>query len=179
MQASALPLGHFAENEKGPARWPALKQHGADNGARTRDPNLGKVVLYQLSHVRVVGVTRFELVTSSVSGKRSPPELNARSGGARLSAKRTIHYRSSELQELFSKKLGPLSQNIIPAGQSSLIKRVHVPGASSRRRTSTLSTKRRMSLMPRPRSSEASGSSPAAISNPQPQSRTSITTRSA
>ncbi len=26
----------------------------------------------------MVGVTRFELVTSSVSGKRSPPELNAR-----------------------------------------------------------------------------------------------------
>ena len=26
---------------------------GADNGARTRDPNLGKVVLYQLSHVRI------------------------------------------------------------------------------------------------------------------------------
>ena len=26
---------------------------GADNGARTRDPNLGKVVLYQLSHVRL------------------------------------------------------------------------------------------------------------------------------
>ena len=25
---------------------------GADNGARTRDPNLGKVVLYQLSHFR-------------------------------------------------------------------------------------------------------------------------------
>ena len=25
----------------------------------------------------MVGVTRFELVTSSVSGKRSPPELNA------------------------------------------------------------------------------------------------------
>jgi integrase len=29
---------------------------GADDGIRTRDPNLGKVVLYQLSHVRV-GVT--------------------------------------------------------------------------------------------------------------------------
>src|SRR5205823_4034808 len=28
-------------------------QHvGADDGIRTRDPNLGKVVLYQLSHVR-------------------------------------------------------------------------------------------------------------------------------
>jgi len=25
----------------------------ADDGIRTRDPNLGKVVLYQLSHVRV------------------------------------------------------------------------------------------------------------------------------
>ena len=27
---------------------------GADNGARTRDPNLGKVVLYQLSHSRIL-----------------------------------------------------------------------------------------------------------------------------
>ena len=26
---------------------------GSDNGVRTRDPHLGKVVLYQLSHVRV------------------------------------------------------------------------------------------------------------------------------
>ena len=30
-----------------------LANNGADNGARTRDPNLGKVVLYQLSHVRL------------------------------------------------------------------------------------------------------------------------------
>src|SRR5581483_10814138 len=29
----------------------------ADDGIRTRDPNLGKVVLYQLSHVRVVRET--------------------------------------------------------------------------------------------------------------------------
>ena len=27
--------------------------NGADDGVRTRDPDLGKVVLYQLSHVRV------------------------------------------------------------------------------------------------------------------------------
>ena len=27
--------------------------NGADDGVRTRDPNLGKVVLYQLSHIRV------------------------------------------------------------------------------------------------------------------------------
>ncbi len=30
-----------------------LNISGADNGVRTRDPHLGKVVLYQLSHVRV------------------------------------------------------------------------------------------------------------------------------
>ena len=30
---------------------------GADDGIRTRDPNLGKVVLYQLSYVRVRGRT--------------------------------------------------------------------------------------------------------------------------
>ena len=30
-----------------------LAWSGADDGIRTRDPNLGKVVLYQLSHVRV------------------------------------------------------------------------------------------------------------------------------
>src|SRR4051812_43459380 len=28
---------------------------GADDGIRTRDPHLGKVMLYQLSHVRVSG----------------------------------------------------------------------------------------------------------------------------
>ena len=50
LQASALPLGHFAE--KGPLET-VRKRNGADNGARTRDPNLGKVVLYQLSHVRL------------------------------------------------------------------------------------------------------------------------------
>ena len=30
-----------------------LNISGADNGVRTRDPHLGKVVLYQLSHVRI------------------------------------------------------------------------------------------------------------------------------
>ena len=38
-----------------------------------------------LSCEHLVGVTRFELVTSSVSGKRSPPELNARSLGCAFS----------------------------------------------------------------------------------------------
>ena len=58
LQASALPLGHFANmNEKGRSFNRPESCNGADNGARTRDPNLGKVVLYQLSHVRLRGST--------------------------------------------------------------------------------------------------------------------------
>ena len=34
-------------------RAPGLGFYGADNGIRTRDPHLGKVMLYQLSHVRI------------------------------------------------------------------------------------------------------------------------------
>ena len=53
LQASALPLGHFATSiKKVGQKRPTRMNSGADNGARTRDPNLGKVVLYQLSHVR-------------------------------------------------------------------------------------------------------------------------------
>ena len=40
------------EDEKSRVATTRLESSGADNGARTRDPNLGKVVLYQLSHVR-------------------------------------------------------------------------------------------------------------------------------
>lgn len=40
LQTSALPLGYAAII-------------GAENGARTRDPDLGKVVLYQLSYCRI------------------------------------------------------------------------------------------------------------------------------
>ena len=36
----------------------------AGNGTRTRDPNLGKVVLYQLSYSRVVEVSGIEPLTS-------------------------------------------------------------------------------------------------------------------
>ena len=42
-----------SRNEKGTGETSPFCNHGADNGARTRDPNLGKVVLYQLSHVRM------------------------------------------------------------------------------------------------------------------------------
>ena len=41
------------ENENSRGNCLGCKISGADNGARTRDPHLGKVVLYQLSHVRI------------------------------------------------------------------------------------------------------------------------------
>ena len=57
LQASALPLGHVAiirsKKSRPTLRRPAPARSGADNGIRTRDPHLGKVVLYQLSHVRL------------------------------------------------------------------------------------------------------------------------------
>ena len=42
----------------------------------------------------LVGVARFELATSSVSGKRSPPELNARSCGAAWGLQRRNYTRT-------------------------------------------------------------------------------------
>ena len=50
LQAVASPLGHSTtkiHREAGGLR--------ADDGIRTRDPHLGKVMLYQLSHVRATG----------------------------------------------------------------------------------------------------------------------------
>jgi hypothetical protein len=50
LQAVASPLGHSTtkiHREVGGLR--------ADDGIRTRDPHLGKVMLYQLSHVRAQG----------------------------------------------------------------------------------------------------------------------------
>ena len=46
---------------KGPIEIGPGTFNGADNGARTRDPNLGKVVLYQLSHVRLRVINLREL----------------------------------------------------------------------------------------------------------------------
>jgi hypothetical protein len=41
---------------------------GADDGIRTRDPHLGKVVLYQLSHVRVNAILTRHLRVTHHSG---------------------------------------------------------------------------------------------------------------
>ena len=52
---AGLCLTTWPLRQKGPLET-VRKCNGADNGARTRDPNLGKVVLYQLSHVRLRGL---------------------------------------------------------------------------------------------------------------------------
>ena len=57
LQTSALPLGYVA-----------FINNGAENETRTRDPNLGKVVLYQLSYFRnMVPQHRIELWTQGFS----------------------------------------------------------------------------------------------------------------
>ena len=43
----------FRSNKKATEYTRSHWNHGADNGIRTRDPHLGKVMLYQLSHVRM------------------------------------------------------------------------------------------------------------------------------
>ena len=58
LQATPHPIPVHTSNEEGPPKTKKSTEkadseiHGADDGVRTRDPNLGKVVLYQLSHVR-------------------------------------------------------------------------------------------------------------------------------
>ncbi len=43
----------MGENAEGPGRMTGAFETGADDEARTRDLNLGKVALYQLSYVRI------------------------------------------------------------------------------------------------------------------------------
>ena len=47
MQTSALPLGYVTE-------YKTKEKNGAENETRTRDPHLGKVMLYQLSYFRIM-----------------------------------------------------------------------------------------------------------------------------
>ncbi len=50
------PWAHRGTGGEGVDRWfgsaPPRKRIGAEDGIRTRDPHLGKVMLYQLSHFR-------------------------------------------------------------------------------------------------------------------------------
>ena len=43
---------------------------GAENETRTRDPNLGKVVLYQLSYFRNTNILNFTTTTFSIASAK-------------------------------------------------------------------------------------------------------------
>ena len=51
LQSVASPLGH-STGEEPASPWQVRDPLRADDGIRTRDPHLGKVMLYQLSHIR-------------------------------------------------------------------------------------------------------------------------------
>jgi hypothetical protein len=67
LQTFALPLGHAASIDrrdcdclgKKVGACPPTCDAGAEDGIRTRDPHLGKVMLYQLSHFRSFLNSRF------------------------------------------------------------------------------------------------------------------------
>ena len=79
-KSAVLPLdeGAAAETSRDSRDRPG-QENGAEDGTRTRDPHLGKVMLYQLSHFRpldfdhqlVVPRARIELATYPSSGERS------------------------------------------------------------------------------------------------------------
>ena len=54
LQSVASPLGHSTTDGGPPPRGLRERLLRADDEIRTRDPHLGKVMLYQLSHVRMV-----------------------------------------------------------------------------------------------------------------------------
>ncbi len=65
LQAVASPLGHSTRDRR-TGLGNAYGVHRADDGIRTRDPNLGKVVRYQLRYVRMVS-TRCSALDDSVA----------------------------------------------------------------------------------------------------------------
>ena len=55
----------------------------AENGTRTRDPNLGKVVLYQLSYFRLSVLVREEEETRTPTSQLTlPPQSSASTNSA-------------------------------------------------------------------------------------------------
>jgi hypothetical protein len=85
-KSAVLPLDDGAANPPHEAsrsahveRDPVGEKNGAEDGTRTRDPHLGKVMLYQLSHFRpfadayprLVPRVRIELTTPASSGRCS------------------------------------------------------------------------------------------------------------
>src|SRR6202046_5216246 len=87
MLAHTTTLEHLRQilrdsNQRAPRQIPMNHFLRADDGIRTRDPHLGKVMLYQLSHVRMAPVAgarragragvRFRTVADPVRPANSP-----------------------------------------------------------------------------------------------------------
>ena len=77
LQTSALPLGYGAKIKGDDGRQFTGSPPRAGNGTRTRDPNLGKVVLYQLSYSRMGLESRSSVPATTSDGSGSPSQ-NAR-----------------------------------------------------------------------------------------------------
>ncbi len=82
-----------------------LPNVGAENGTRTRDPNLGKVVLYQLSYFRKI--SEEEETRTPTSQLTLPPQSSASTNSA---TSPTVFY----LQEPSAFKLLCGKKNIVP-----------------------------------------------------------------
>ena len=59
LQAAASPLGQPTLSNRNLKDFRKVR---ADDGTRTRDPHLGKVMLYQLSHIRTQSLSDWGLV---------------------------------------------------------------------------------------------------------------------
>jgi hypothetical protein len=86
----ALPFGGFMSLPEGGTRRKRPRAWGpfvrADDGDRTRDPQLGKLMLYRLSYVRVpLRVTNSELAPFAVQPRGLPLVYRLRASSTSLS----------------------------------------------------------------------------------------------
>ena len=69
----------------------------AENGTRTRDPNLGKVVLYQLSYFRLSAVESEEEETRTPTSQLTlPPQSSASTNSATSPPKSILKKKSAQ-----------------------------------------------------------------------------------
>ena len=68
----------------------------AENGTRTRDPNLGKVVLYQLSYFRIKMHCEEEETRTPTSQLTLPPQSSASTNSATSPTKSKLKKNSAQ-----------------------------------------------------------------------------------
>ncbi|MDF2897447.1 MAG: hypothetical protein K0Q46_4233 [Rhodococcus erythropolis] len=77
------PVTSSVSGKRSPAELIArvLEKNGADDGIRTRDPNLGKVVRYQLRHVRMSNELRYRKLSTFLTYQTCKQALTIRPEG--------------------------------------------------------------------------------------------------